>query len=108
MRRRVLFILILLVSVSMPLLAAWGDPMIIKGEVTVNPFSRLFDFLENIIFGVAAGALVMAKFFVDLLRSYWRSDESDSAMRKAVMRLLTTVLIATLAGGAILYITLGK
>lgn len=105
MRRRIIAVLAISVLALMPAMAAWGDSMTINGEVTANPFSRLFDFLEMVFFGAAAGLLLGAKFFIDIVKAYYRSDESPEAMKKAVMRFALTVIICLIASGVLFYVT---
>lgn len=105
MRRRGIAILVLLIVTASILPASWGSPAKIGDSLVLNPFFRLFDFLEIILLGVWAGGLVAAKFFIDLIRSYYRSDESPDAMKKAVMRLILTVLIVLSATGIVYFVT---
>lgn len=107
MGRRVVSLFIIALIITAPAFAAWGDAMTVNGTGTLNPFSRLFDFLEQLFVGVAAGALVGAKFIIDIVKAYYRSDESPEAMKKAIMRFFLTIMIVLTAYGAIIWITTG-
>lgn len=107
--RLILFILMIAYSATAPMWAAAGDTMdmggILGGQV-VNPLSMPIDFFESILVGGAAGALVGSKFMIDIVRAYFNSDHGDSdAMRKAIIKFLTTVFIVIFASVILHYIT---
>lgn len=102
--RRFILIAVILIAAMLPLAAAWGDPMTIDGEETMNPFSRLLDFLEIVFIGVGAGILVSSKFFIDVVKAYYRSDTSSDTVKKVVLRLVLVVMIVISATAAVHYV----
>lgn len=101
-----LFILMITCSATAPMWAAAGDTMETAGGKVDNPFYLPINFFEQIIVSAAAGALVGSKFMIDIVRAYLNSDHGDSdAIRKSIIKFLTTVFIVMFASIVLHYIT---
>ena len=108
-RISVLLIITLLIAVS-PVFADdstnWGsDYTTSEGEKVSNPFSTAFRFLQLVLVSAATGALVSARFAINMVKAYFASDSSEGAYKKELVKFLTTIGIVILAGTILGYVT---
>lgn len=71
----------------------------------MNPFADIFTLFQAVIFSSACGAIVLCKFFFDLLRGYMNPDRPVDGMRKAIVKAVIVVLVVFFTLSVIGYIT---
>ena len=109
MWRTIFLIMLVLLSVSAPLLAAdgeWGSNMSSAKEKDVeNPFSTVFRFLQAVLVSAATGALVGVRFMINIVKAYFSSDSQEGTYKKEIVKFLITVGIVMFAGTTLAFIT---
>lgn len=110
-RKRIFILLAVLFVILSPLMAAdggsgsgdyvWGSDM----NGVSNPFSVAFRFLQMVLISAATGALVSARFIINIIKAYYSSDAQEGGYKREIIKLVTTILIVLFAGVTLGFIT---
>lgn len=110
--RMVLVAMAVIVMAAAPLCAAdgsWGSDMSQTGDTKAsgvqNPFSVAFRFLEAVLISAASGALIGARFMINMVKAYYSSDSQEGVYKKELIKFLVTVAIVMFAGTTLSFIT---
>ena len=116
--RTFILIAIMMAAVLMPALAAdeglsdWGNvapsgtsSSSATGAEVENPFSIGFRFLQAVLFSAAAGALVGARFMINMVKAYYSRDSQEGAYKREIIKFLITVAIVMFAGVTLSFVT---